>query len=52
MGLVEKKKVSCVPGPAFGLSGEGFVRCSYATSLEQIKVAMQRIGEFVTEVRR
>ncbi len=38
--------------PAFGARGEGFVRCSYATSLEQIKVALQRIGEFVTQVRR
>ena len=51
MGLLEKKKVACVPGPAVGASGEGFVRCSYAASLEQIKVALQRIGEFVTEVR-
>ena len=51
MGLLEKKKVACVPGPAFGPSGEGFVRCSYATGLEQIKVAVERIGEFVTELR-
>lgn len=48
--LLESKKVAVVPGNAFGPSGEGFVRCSYATSLEQIKVAMQRIGEFVGEV--
>ena len=52
LGLLEKKKVACVPGPAFGPSGEGFVRCCYATSLEQIKVAMERIGEFVNEVER
>jgi aminotransferase len=50
--LLEKKKVACVPGPAFGPSGEGFVRCSYATSLEQIKEAMERIAEFVSEVRK
>ena len=50
--LLEKKKVACVPGPAFGPSGEGFVRCSYATSLEQIKEAMERIAEFVTEARK
>lgn len=49
--LLESKKVACVPGPAFGPSGEGFVRCSYATSLEQIKEAVERIGEFVAEVR-
>ena len=46
LGLLEKKKVACVPGPAFGPGGEGFVRCSYATSLDQIKVAIKRVGEF------
>jgi len=51
LGLLEQKKVACVPGPAFGPSGEGFVRCCYATSLEQIKVAMERIGEFVSAAR-
>jgi len=49
--LLQEKKVACVPGPAFGASGEGHVRCSYATSLEKIKIAMERIGEFVKEVR-
>jgi aminotransferase len=52
LGLLEKKQVACVPGPAFGPSGEGFVRCSYATSLDQIKVAMTRIAEFVSENKR
>lgn len=52
LGLLEKKKVACVPGPAFGTSGEGFVRCCYATSLEQIKVAMERVAEFVSEVKK
>jgi aminotransferase len=51
LGLLERKKVACVPGGAFGRSGEGFVRCCYATSLEQIKEAMARIGDFVDEVR-
>jgi aminotransferase len=50
--LLEKKKVACVPGPAFGASGEGFVRCCYATSLEQIKEAMSRIGDFLVEIRQ
>ena len=50
--LLEKKKVACVAGPAFGPSGEGFMRCSYATSLERIKEAMERMAEFVDEVRR
>jgi aminotransferase len=49
--LLEKKKVACVPGTAFGPSGEGFIRCSYATSLEQIKIAMERLAEFVAEVK-
>ena len=52
MGLLEKKKVACVPGTAFGESGEGHVRCSYATSLEKIKIAMARVAEFVAEVRK
>jgi aminotransferase len=51
LGLLEKKKVACVPGPAFGPSGEGHIRCSYATSLAQIKIAMERIAEFVGELR-
>lgn len=41
-----------MPGPAFGVSGTGHVRCSYATSMEKIKIAMQRMAEFVTEVRK
>ncbi len=47
--LLEKKKVACVPGTAFGASGEGYVRCSYATSLEKLNVALARIREFVGE---
>jgi aminotransferase len=52
LGLLNQKKVACVPGTAFGPSGEGFVRCCYATSLEQIKEAMNRIGEFLAEVKK
>ncbi len=50
--LLQEKKVACVPGPAFGVSGEGHVRCSYATSMEKIKIAMERMAEFVVEVRK
>ncbi len=50
--LLDKKKVACVPGTAFGASGEGFIRCSYATGLEKIKEAMERMAEFVAEVRK
>jgi aminotransferase len=49
--LLREKKVAVVPGSAFGACGEGHVRCSYATALEQIKVAMARISEFCAELR-
>lgn len=50
--LLEEKNVAVVPGPAFGPSGEGFVRCSYATALDQIKIAMQRMAEFVAGLKK
>ena len=49
--LLEQEKVACVPGGAFGLSGEGYVRACFATSLEQIQVAAERIGNFVKRAR-
>ncbi len=45
--LLEQEKVACVPGSAFGASGEGFLRCCFATSLPQIEVAMERMARFV-----
>lgn len=45
--LLYQAKVAVVPGNAFGTSGEGFVRCSYATSTDQIEVALERIQAFV-----
>lgn len=45
--LLEDKHVACVPGTAFGRSGEGYVRCSYATSLENLTEALVRIRAFV-----
>ena len=47
--LLREKKVAVVPGPAFGPSGEGYVRACYATSLPQIKTALTLIGEFCRE---
>ncbi|MFV0337168.1 MAG: aminotransferase class I/II-fold pyridoxal phosphate-dependent enzyme [Chthoniobacterales bacterium] len=44
--LLQEKNVAVVPGTAFGPSGEGYVRCSYATALDQIKEAMKRMAEF------
>ena len=49
--LLMEKKVAVVPGTAFGDSGEGNVRISYAYSLENLKRAMDRIEEFVEELR-
>ena len=48
--LLESKKVAVVPGTAFGESGEGFVRASYCYSIEHIKEALLRIGEFLSEL--
>jgi aminotransferase len=45
--LLEEERVAVVPGTAFGACGEGFVRCAYATNLEQIKEAMQRLQRFL-----
>lgn len=45
--LLREQKVVVVPGTAFGDSGEGFIRCSYAYSVEQIKEALGRIEIFV-----
>jgi aminotransferase len=46
-GLLKEQKVAVVPGPAFGPSGEGNVRCCYATSMEQLEIATQRIAKFI-----
>ncbi len=48
--LLQTKKVAIVPGDAFGDSGEGFVRVSYAYSLAHLDTAMQRIREFLNEL--
>ncbi len=49
--LLKEKEVAVVPGTAFGESGEGNVRISYAYSLEALKKAMDRIEEFIKELR-
>jgi aminotransferase len=45
--LLEQEKVAVVPGSAFGAGGEGFVRCSYATSHAEIEQALDHIDRFV-----
>lgn len=47
MTLIEEEKVACIPGPAFGLGGEGYVRMCYATAKDQIEEALERMGRFV-----
>lgn len=49
--LLSEEKVAVVPGTAFGASGEGHVRCSFATGLPQIKIAMERLAGFVERMR-
>lgn len=49
--LLTSKKVAIVPGDAFGESGEGFVRVSYAYSLAHLNTAIQRIKEFLSELK-
>ncbi len=49
--MLREKKVVVVPGTAFGECGEGFLRISYAYSLDRLKVALDRIEEFVQELR-
>lgn len=50
--LLETEKVAVVPGTAFGLGGEGFIRISYAYSLEDLKKALERIERFVNCLRK
>ena len=45
--LIKEERVAVVPGTAFGSSGEGFVRCSYAYSVDTLKEALTRIARFV-----
>ena len=48
--LLEKEKLAVVPGTAFGNSGEGFIRISYAYSIEQLREALDRIEHFISEL--
>lgn len=45
--LLEEERVAVVPGHVFGESGEGYIRCSYATSIKQLDEAMKRMNRFV-----
>lgn len=49
--LLREEKVAVVPGTAFGDCGEGFLRISYAYSLENLKIAMEKIARFIERLR-
>jgi len=50
--LLEQEKVACVPGSAFGPSGDGYLRCCFATALDQIETAIQRLQRFLSRVSK
>lgn len=50
--LLQEEKVAVVPGTAFGDCGEGFLRISYAYSLENLKIAIEKINAFITRLRQ
>lgn len=50
--FLEEEKVAAVPGTAFGECGEGFLRISYAYSLDHLKTAMERLARFVEKLRK
>ena len=50
--FLEEEKVAVVPGTAFGDCGEGFLRISYAYSLDNLKVALNRMAHFVDRLRQ
>lgn len=49
--LLQEEKVACVPGPAFGPSGEGHIRCCYAASRQDLEEAMNRMERFLSRHR-
>ena len=48
--LLEEEKVAVVPGTAFGACGEGFLRISYAYSIDSLKIALERIEKFISRL--
>ena len=51
MKFLEEEHVAVVPGSAFGASGEGYLRISYAYSIDNLKIAMERLNRFITKLR-
>ena len=48
--FLEEEKVAMVPGSAFGESGEGFARISYAYSMDHLQIAMDRLARFISRL--
>lgn len=48
--LLQEQKLAVIPGTAFGACGEGFVRISYAYSIENLKVGLDRIKKFIESI--
>ena len=50
--LLREEKVAVVPGDAFGACGEGYIRVSYAYSIEELKRATKRLEHFILNLRK
>ena len=50
MKFLDEENVAVIPGTAFGDSGEGFLRISYAYSIEKLKVAMEKLAKFISKL--
>ena len=50
--LLDEKRVAIVPGDAFGSGSEGFARISYAYSIDHLTIALDRMEEFVKELKK
>ena len=48
--LLQEEKVACVPGTAFGACGEGHIRCSYATAVDKLNLALDKMSAFVNRL--
>ena len=52
LALAEQGKVACIPGSAFGPEGEGFIRISYASGMDDLQEACKRIGTFLAQLKK
>ena len=52
MRLLDEQKVAVVPGTAFGDCGEGYIRCSYASSMEKLHIALDRMEVFLNGLKK